>query len=87
MQNNNKTVCLNIERKAKYLKDKATALDLMFRSLSKDNQALFNEYSYTYNFWVYLHKKYSKTNATTANIYITNIQTFTFSKDSTIVGS
>ncbi len=58
----------------------------MFRSLSEDNQALFNKYSYTYNFQVYLYKKYSKTNATTANIYITNIQTFTFSKDSTIVG-
>ncbi len=37
IQNNNKIVCLNIERKAKYLKDKATALDLMFRSLSKNN--------------------------------------------------
>ncbi len=87
IQNNNKTVCLNIKRKAKYLKDKATALDLMFRSLSEDNQALFNKYSCTYNFWAYLYKKYSKTNVTTANIYITNIQTFTFSKDSTIVRS
>jgi hypothetical protein len=58
----------------------------MFRSLSKDNQALFNKYSYIYDFWAYLYKKYSKTNAMTTNIYITNIQTFTFSKDSTIVG-
>jgi hypothetical protein len=49
-QNNNKTVCLNIKRKAKYLKDKATALNLMFRSLSEDNQALFDKYSCTYNF-------------------------------------
>ncbi len=79
-------VCLNIKRKAKYFKDEATTLDLMFRSLSKDNQALFNKYSYIYNFQVYLYKKYSKTNVTTANIYITNIQTFTFSKDSTIIG-
>jgi hypothetical protein len=59
----------------------------MFRSLSENDQALFDEYSCTYNFWAYLHKKYSKTNATTANMYITNIQTFTFGKDSTIVGS
>ncbi len=50
VQNNNKTVCLNIKRKAKYFKDEATTLDLIFRSLSKDNQALFNKYSYIYNF-------------------------------------
>jgi hypothetical protein len=87
VQNNNKTVRLNIERKAKYLKNKATALDLIFRSLSKNDQALFDKYSCTYNFWAYLYKKYSKTNTTTTNIYITNIQTFTFGKDSTIVGS
>jgi hypothetical protein len=86
IQNNNKMVRLNIKRKAKYLKNKATALDLMFRSLSKNDQALFDKYSYTYDFWAYLYKKYSKTNVTTANIYIMNIQTFTFSKDSTIVG-
>jgi hypothetical protein len=86
-QNNNKTIRLNIERKAKYLKDEATALDLMFRSLSEDDQALFDEYSRTYDFWAYLHKKYSKTDATTANMYMTNIQTFTFGEDSTIVGS
>ncbi len=58
----------------------------MFRSLSEDDQALFDKYSCTYNFQVYLHKKYSKTNVTTTNIYMTNIQTFTFSKDSTIIG-
>jgi hypothetical protein len=50
VQNNNKTVCLNIERKAKYFKDEATTLDLMFRSLSENDQALFNKYSYIYNF-------------------------------------
>jgi hypothetical protein len=50
VQNNNKTVRLNIKRKAKYLKDKATTLDLIFRSLSEDDQALFNKYSYIYNF-------------------------------------
>jgi hypothetical protein len=50
IQNNNKIVCLNIKRKAKYLKDKATTLDLIFRSLSKDDQALFDNYNYIYNF-------------------------------------
>jgi hypothetical protein len=30
-------VCLNIKRKAKYLKNKATTLNLIFRSLSEDN--------------------------------------------------
>ncbi len=61
---------LNIEKKAKYLKDEATALNLMFRLLSKDNQALFDEYNRIYDFWVYLNNKYSKTDTTTANIYI-----------------
>jgi hypothetical protein len=45
----------------------------MFRSLSEDNQALFDEYNRIYDFWAYLNKKYSKTDATTANMYITNI--------------
>lgn len=81
------TVRLNIEKKAKYLKDEATALDLMFRSLNEDDQALFDEYNRTYDFWAYLRKKYSKTDATTANMYMTKIQTFAFGEDSTIIGS
>ena len=61
---------LNIEKKAKYLKDEATALNLMFRLLSEDDQALFDEYNRIYDFQAYLYKKYSKTDTTTANIYI-----------------
>ena len=57
----------------------------MFKSLNEDNQALFDEYSRIYNFQAYLYKKYSKTNVTTVNIYITNIQTFTFGEDSIII--
>jgi hypothetical protein len=41
---------LNIEKKAKYLKDKATTLDLMFSLLNEDDQALFDEYNRTYDF-------------------------------------
>ena len=41
---------LNIEKKAKYFKDEATALNLMFRLLSEDDQALFDEYNRIYDF-------------------------------------
>lgn len=45
----NKTVRLNIEKKAKYLKNEATATDFIFKSLSDDDQALYNEYERAYN--------------------------------------
>ncbi|KAG9240605.1 hypothetical protein BJ878DRAFT_546079 [Calycina marina] len=53
-----KRVRINIEKKAKYLKDDATALDLMFKSLSDDDQSLIDEYEHAYNLWAYLQKKY-----------------------------
>ena len=78
---------LNIDKKEKYLEDEATAIDLLFRSLSDEDQALIDEYETAFQFWAYLREKYSQTDATTANIYMTKIQTFTFSPESTIVGS
>ncbi|KAI1559706.1 UBN2 multi-domain protein [Pyrenophora tritici-repentis] len=71
----------------KYLEDEATAIDLLFRSLSEDDQALIDEYDTAFQFWAYLQKKYTQTDATTANIYMTRIQTFTFNPGNTIVGS
>lgn len=79
-----KTVCLNIEKKAKYRKDEATAIDLVFKSLSDDDQALYDGYERA---WAYLQKNYSKTDATTAITYLTNIQAFEFDNNSTIMGS
>lgn len=78
---------VNVEKKEKYLEDEATAIDILFRSLSDEDQALIDEYETAFQFWAYLGEKYSQTDATTANIYMTKIQTFTFSPESTIVGS
>jgi hypothetical protein len=42
----NKTVKvrINVDKRDKYLEDEATAIDLLFRSLSDDDQALVDEY-------------------------------------------
>ncbi|KAF7567667.1 hypothetical protein PtrM4_142580 [Pyrenophora tritici-repentis] len=85
----NKTikVCINVDMRNKYLEDEATAIDLLFRSLSDDDQALIDEYDTAFQFWAYLRKKYTQTDATAANMYMTRIQTFTFDSESTIIGS
>jgi hypothetical protein len=43
----NKTVKvrINVDKRDKYLEDKATAIDLLFRSFSDDDQALVNKYN------------------------------------------
>jgi hypothetical protein len=71
----NKTVkvCINVEKRDKYLEDEATAIDLLFRSLSDDDQALVDEYDTAFQFWAYLRKKYTQTDATAANMYMTGI--------------
>jgi hypothetical protein len=38
-------VCINVDKRDKYLEDEATAIDILFRSLSGDDQALINEYN------------------------------------------
>jgi hypothetical protein len=78
---------VNIDKKEKYLEDEATAIDILFRSLSDEDQALIDEYETAFQFWAYLREKYSQTDATTANIYMTKIQTFTFNPENKIVGS
>lgn len=85
----NKTVKvrINVDKKDKYLEDEATAIDLLFRSLSDDDQALIDEYDTAFQFWAYLQKKYTQTDAAAANMYMTMIQTFAFDSESTIVGS
>lgn len=80
-------VRINIDRKAQYLKDEAIALELMFRALSFDDQALIDEYDTAFTFWAHLKTKYSEIDATAANTYMTMIQTFTFETDSTIIGA
>jgi hypothetical protein len=81
------TLHLNINKKAAYLKNEATAIRLMFKALSINNQALYNEYTTAFTLWAYLKKKYSKINATAVNIHITKIQTFIFESVSTITST
>lgn len=69
---------LNLDKKAKYLKDEASALSYMCRSLSDDDEALVDEYDTARTLWNYLKSKYSRTSDITANSYLTMIQTFTF---------
>jgi hypothetical protein len=48
----NKTVKvrINVNKRDKYLEDEATAIDLLFRSLSDDDQALVDEYDTAFQF-------------------------------------
>jgi len=80
-------VRINVDKRDKYLEDEATAIELLFRSLSGDDQALIDEYDTAFQFWAYLQRKYTQTDATAANMYMTRIQTFTFDSESTIIGS
>ncbi|KHJ32231.1 hypothetical protein EV44_g3101 [Erysiphe necator] len=68
---------MNLEKREKYLRDEATAIDYLFKSLSLDDQALYDEHDTAYDLWLYLKKKYQQTDPTTANEYMTLIQTFT----------
>jgi hypothetical protein len=80
-------IVLNIEKKKDFEKHNAEALELMFRSLSEDDQALVDEYESAFALWNYLNKKYSKTDPVMANIYMNKIQKFEFDADSTIIES
>ncbi|KHJ32862.1 hypothetical protein EV44_g4333 [Erysiphe necator] len=68
---------VNLEKKEKYLRDEATAIDFLFKSLSLDDQALNDEYDTAYDLWFYVNKTYQQTDPTTANEYMTLIQKFT----------
>src|ERR1700712_1457584 len=80
-----KNVYLNIDKKAKYEKDEATALFNLMKGLSDDDQALVDEYETAKTLWAYLIKKYSKVNATAAHDEMTAIQTFKWKDTTTVV--
>lgn len=69
---------LSIDKKAKYLKDEASALSYICRSLSDDDEALADEYETAIALWEYLKSKYTRISAVTANSYMTMIQNFTY---------
>ncbi|RAL61043.1 hypothetical protein DID88_010139 [Monilinia fructigena] len=51
---------LNIDKKATFLKDDASALSYICRSLSDDDEALVEEYDTAKKLWDYLAVKYSR---------------------------
>jgi hypothetical protein len=75
------SIRINVDKRKKFEEDEDTALSLLFRSLTEDDQALTDEYASAFDFWAYLKSKYSQTDATTANRYMTSIQTFTYEKE------
>jgi hypothetical protein len=72
------TIHLNIEKKSKYQKDRASALSYICRSLNDDDEALVDEYDTAQQIWKYLKSKYTRVSAVTANAYMTKIQNFRF---------
>ena len=44
---------VNIDKKKKYLEDEATAFDILFKSLSDEDEALIDEYETAFQFWAY----------------------------------
>ena len=70
----------NIEKKEAYNKAESNALDIMLQSLNEEDQALIDEYETALGLWTALQVKYSKTNESTANIYMGKITQFTFDK-------
>ncbi|KAI0992054.1 hypothetical protein K3495_g16132, partial [Podosphaera aphanis] len=73
-----RNVKLNVDKKTTYEVAEAKAISILFASLSEDDQALIDEYETAFSFWAHLKSKYSSTDATTANKYMTAIQTFSF---------
>ncbi|KAI0996606.1 hypothetical protein K3495_g11578 [Podosphaera aphanis] len=69
---------LNLELKATWLKDDATALSIMMQRLNEDDEALVDEHQSTKEMWRRLHKKYAKSSPVAANDNLTAIQTFDF---------
>jgi hypothetical protein len=72
------TIHLNIEKKSKYQKDRASALSYICRSLNDDDEALVDEYDTAQQIWKYLKSKYTRVSAVTVNTYMTKIQNCRF---------
>ncbi|KAF1935528.1 hypothetical protein EJ02DRAFT_516388 [Clathrospora elynae] len=83
----NGKIHVNFEKRDNYLEDEAITIDLLFRSLGDNNQALVDGCNTTFHFWAYLRKNYTQTNATAANMYMIRIQTLTFNPESAIVSA
>ena len=63
----------NIEKAKEYDQHQAQALSFISRSINDDDTSCLEEYGTAMGVWTYLKTKYEKTNATTANSYMTKI--------------
>jgi hypothetical protein len=59
----------------------ARALEVMLNGLSSDDAVLVDEYKTAGAVWTQLKAKYEKTSITTANMYMTALQTFVYDKE------
>jgi uncharacterized protein YcbK (DUF882 family) len=64
---------LNIEKKSKSQKDRASALSYICRSLNDEDEAQIDEYDTTQQIQKYLKSKYTRVSIVTANAYMTKI--------------
>jgi LTR polyprotein gag-polypeptide-like protein len=71
----------NKEKAKTYDQDQAKALYILLISLSTDDQALIDEYPQVKDVWTQLKVKYEKTNATTADFYITKLHEWKFDEE------
>lgn len=80
---------LNIDKKATFLKNNASALSYIYRSLSNDDEALVEEYNIAKKLWDCLTIKYFRINNIVADEYLLKIKIFSFddTPDMTIIGA
>ena len=72
------SICFNIDKKAKYLKDKVSTFFYIYRLLFNNNKTLIKEYNTVKTLWAYLKLKYTRINIVITNFYIIIIQIFIF---------
>jgi hypothetical protein len=67
---------LNIEKKSKYQKDRASALLYIYRSLNDDDKTIVDEYETISHIWKGFKSKYTRISILTTKVYMTKIQNF-----------
>ena len=80
-----KTVRLNIEKREKYEKDNYIALSIILQAVHPDDSDAFDDYKRSVSdWWAATKKKYSETNTRIGNQYVSQIQNFTWKKNTNV---
>jgi len=80
-----KTVRLNIEKREKYEKDNYITLLIILQAVHPDNLNAFDDYKKSVSdWWAVTKKKYSETNTKIGNQYVSQIQNFTWKKNTNV---